>query len=254
MIVAISKGVEFEIKNSYPSFEKKIKTIYNGFKLELPVTSKAINEEYFILTWAGRFGDEKGLDELITVFTSCYRADQSIRLLLLGDGYYREKILKQLQDNEIKAIVSDKFSIDLFEDNAVVCCNPGTEFENYLARGDLFILTSPSEGLGNVIIEALQQRLPVVSTDCKWGPREVLEPSLHCLASISYPHFGEYGILLPLFNNEDAYKIWETTILRLRSEKSLLVNYRQKSDKACKRFDQDVIKKQWFEIIDEVIK
>ena len=252
-IVATSKGLKDEICNDYSTLKKKVIAIPNGFQIN-SLPDKNDNAPYFILTWAGRFGDEKGLDELVKLFTACYRANPSFRLLLLGEGFYREKIFKQLQVNKIKAVVSDKFSKTLFVENAVVFCNPGIEYERYLAIGDLFILTSPSEGFPNVIIEAMLQGLPVVSTDCKWGPREVLEPSITYQAKIQYPYFGEFGILLPLFKDEDSLRIWEATLLELCSDKLRLENYRQKLESGCRQFDQEQIKQRWMELIDEVIK
>src|SRR5699024_3905212 len=45
----------------------------------------------------------------------------------------------------------------------------------YMKQADLFVLTSIHEGFSHVVAEALATGVPVVSTDCKSGPREVLD-------------------------------------------------------------------------------
>jgi glycosyltransferase involved in cell wall biosynthesis len=85
---------------------------------------------------------------------------------------------------------------DLFDDVAALISEmklgekvilPGpTRFPGpFYNSADLFILSSDHEGFGNVIVEAMACGLPVVSTDCKSGPREILDN-------------GRYGVLTPV--------------------------------------------------------
>ena len=76
-------------------------------------------------------------------------------------------------------------------------------------------ISSTTEGFGIVIVEALACGLPVVSTDCKGGPREILDD-------------GESGLLVPVGDPESM----AAAILRLIEDENL---YREMSARATRR-------------------
>lgn len=48
----------------------------------------------------------------------------------------------------------------------------------WMAKADLFVLSSRWEGFPTVAAEALASGAPLVMTDCKFGPRDVIEPGV----------------------------------------------------------------------------
>ena len=82
------------------------------------------------------------------------------RLCLIGDGAQRA----ELEQKALALGISDKVLMPGF----IADLGP------WYANADLFVLSSDYEGFGNVIVEALEYGVPVVSTDCPVGPREIL--------------------------------------------------------------------------------
>ena len=111
-----------------------------------------------ILT-VGRLSQEKNHALLIRAFAILNRS-RPARLTILGTGGL-ESSLKDLARSEGVAdrVTFAGFAIDPFP---------------YYADADLFVLSSDFEGFGLVLVEAMSSGVPVVSTDCESGPREIL--------------------------------------------------------------------------------
>ncbi|WP_406600413.1 glycosyltransferase [Hafnia paralvei] len=101
----------------------------------------------------------------------------------------------------------------------------------YIARSKCLILTSDSEGLPTVIIEALILGVPVISTDCPTGPSEILDVfGDECLVSIQK---SESKII-----DEMSKKI--CSLLRHEYGKEYIIN-----KAGLERFSSDRIAHEW---------
>lgn len=123
-----------------------------------------------VIVSVGRYKKVKNHALLIRAF-SLLRDQIEAKLYILGDG--------ELAEDYIALIKLLKLENDVVLTGFIANPTP------YLIRADLFVLSSNNEGFGNVIVEALECGLPIVSTDCKSGPREILCD-------------GKYGTLVPV--------------------------------------------------------
>lgn len=111
-----------------------------------------------ILT-VGSMKDQKNHSLLLRVVARIGRSD--LKLMFVGTGA-KEQDLRSLAD-------------DLGLSAQVIFAGFHSDPTAFYQTADLFVLPSDYEGFGNVIVEALRCGLPVVSTDCPSGPREILD-------------------------------------------------------------------------------
>jgi glycosyltransferase involved in cell wall biosynthesis len=114
-----------------------------------------------VILGVGELGSRKDFVTLIRAF-ALVRAEHPCRLLILGRGRQRERLLALASELDI----ADAVDLPGF------VANPYP----YMRQAAVFALSSRWEGLGIVLVEALACGTPAVSTDCPSGPREILGP------------------------------------------------------------------------------
>ena len=107
----------------------------------------------------GRMSPEKNHALLLEAF-AMLRRQRPVKLMLLGDGPVREALQRRAAELGVAGdVIFPGFVLDP---------------QPYYATANLFALSSDLEGYPLVLVEALRTGLPVVSTDCRSGPREIL--------------------------------------------------------------------------------
>jgi glycosyltransferase involved in cell wall biosynthesis len=171
-IVAVSAGVADEMAEITGVSRTRMTVIHNGVvgpeflaAARLPTANPlASNGEEPLVLGMGRLVAQKDFATLIRAFAEL-AADSPGRLVILGEGPLRS----DLEQLATELGVADQVALPGFAADAPA----------WLARADLFVLSSAFEGFGNVIAEALAVGTPVVSTDCPHGPSEILEGGRH---------------------------------------------------------------------------
>jgi glycosyltransferase involved in cell wall biosynthesis len=164
-ILTVSQGIASQINNMGHANDK-VSCIYNPVRFG-EAKSKSplikINSESPIILAVGRITKQKDYLTLLRSFKLLLEK-KNARLVIVGPVHEdSEKLMMEdfIENNNL----TSKVELVGFAEN----------MEIHYRNADIFVLSSAWEGFGNVIVEALAFGLPVVSTNCKYGPAEILK-------------------------------------------------------------------------------
>lgn len=115
----------------------------------------------------GRLVPAKGFDVLLRAWKQVATAQPQWQLVIHGEGDERPALSALIQQLGLEG----KASLP------GICHDPVQTY----GQASVFCLSSRYEGFGLVLIEAMAFGLPIVSTDCETGPRELLDPGQDAL-------------------------------------------------------------------------
>lgn len=268
LLLPVSKGVELDLIKMGLSKEK-IKAVPNPFFIKdihkqasIPLGQyKSIFKKDVIISVA-RLSKEKGVFHTIKVFAEIKKTNTNLRYLILGDGDLRENHINLAKKLKLKIYtIWDNQNIN--EDYDIYFLGFSQNPFNFIANSKVYILSSQYEGLPNVIIESLICGTPVISTDVKSGPREILSPDTNIKKTTNSIEYAKYGILIkpiqesdylntkPNLNPEE--KLLKIAIEKIINNSSLRNSYIELSQKRIQEFDIKNIILIWKEIIKKYI-
>lgn len=241
----------------YPQDANKVHVIYNVFDLEnirKLSTSKISEEEnhffetHKVIITVSHFSPSKGQWHLIKSFDVLKSEIPDAGLVFVGNR-------GELED-KIKAMAStSRYSQDIlflgFQDNPF----------KYLAKADVYALSSINEGFPNSLVEAMICGAPVVTTNCQSGPAEILLQNYQEPIYCEDPYYGDYGIITPKFDedvdfdlnnkNEKHFKYAKALSL-LINDANLNAKYRILSTERSKQYNEKDILNKYIELIEKV--
>lgn len=245
--VCISKNVEYDMRNFFKIKEKKLCTIYNPvdikslLTIEEDYTFDKEFSDYFNIVTMGRLTYQKGQWNLIYAIKDIVVQYPKVRLYILGYGELKNELEELVKKLELEEHV---FFLG-FISNA----------HKFLRQCDLFVLTSLFEGLGNVLLEAMALGLPVISTDCKSGPREIIAPNSNIKSVCENIDVERFGILVKQFSKEknivdnDSLVYIKQAIEMFYLDKKLREKYTTKSKMRANDFSKEKVYNEWMKLL-----
>jgi glycosyltransferase involved in cell wall biosynthesis len=217
-IIAQSTGMKADLVNNFKVEESKITVIPNpAIMLSKIDENEAIAKEKIVL-FVGRIAPQKGLNYLFEAFEKVIRLYPSYKLLIVGKG-------QEPYESEIKNLANEMNLTNniSFEGNQ-------SNVSTFYKRAKLTVLTSLFEGFPNVLVESISLGTPVVSFDCKSGPRDIIENDIN-------------GILVPYLDVNFFAKSIESVISNQK------VFYEEDVIRSSKKFHIEAIIEDYEKII-----
>jgi glycosyltransferase involved in cell wall biosynthesis len=149
----------------------------------------------------GRLVGLKRYEDLIDAFARIAPDFPRLELRLIGDGPQRLALQHRAGASGVHDRISFLGRVD----------DPFTAMAGCTA----FVSTSDTEGFGMAIVEALALGIPVVASDCAYGPREILAPSTDPMCLLKRDadmEIAQYGILYPVGSIDGLAKALRTLL------------------------------------------
>jgi N-acetylgalactosamine-N,N'-diacetylbacillosaminyl-diphospho-undecaprenol 4-alpha-N-acetylgalactosaminyltransferase len=188
VIVVSTSGMYVDMQNLF-HFKNEIKIIYNpndivyiSKKAEEEVNDFDFRPDIKYIISVGRLVHLKRIDLIIKALKILIDKDYKVNLIIIGEGP---------EEDNLRLLVVNLNLLDY-----VHFLGRKEKPFKYMANSTALVLSSESEGMGNVLIEALASSCPTISSDCNNGPREILAPDSDLqYRLLSGIEIGKYGIL-----------------------------------------------------------
>ncbi|MFD3355273.1 glycosyltransferase family 4 protein [Streptomyces fradiae] len=170
---------------------------------------------------AGRLSSEKQYDVLIRAFAQVVAVRPEWTLRICGWGTERDRLRRRIENLGLH--------------DHVLLMGPRSPIEPEWVKGAIAASTSRHESFGMTLVESMRCGVPMVSTDCDYGPREIIED-------------GEDGLLVPV-GDADAVA---AALLRLIEDEGLRRRMGEAARRNARRFDPPVIAKRYADLFTEL--
>ena len=155
-LITPSTSLSKELKKRF-KIKKKIYSLPN------PILIKKVKlnlKKKFDFINIGSLTDQKDHLTLLKAFKYAIKKNKNLKLLIIGQGNQKKKLFRYIYENDLN--------------NKVTILKNTNDINKYLSLSKTFILSSKYEGYPNVLLDAATNKLPIISSNCKFGPYEIL--------------------------------------------------------------------------------
>jgi glycosyltransferase involved in cell wall biosynthesis len=172
-----------------------------------------------IILSAGHLVLRKGFDLLLEAWSKVGPdVKEGWKLLIVGEGEEKEKLEKQIREN------NDTDSVEILP--------PTDRIEELYRKAAIYAMASRAEGLPMVLIEAKAQGIPSIAFDCNTGPREIINNE-------------NDGFLVPCFDTD----VYAQRLAQLMQDRLLRRKLSRNALKDRERFSIDNAVEKWRELL-----
>jgi glycosyltransferase involved in cell wall biosynthesis len=226
-LVVPSKGTGLDLERHFAAPTARVQCIYNGIDQAriaalsaTPLPDDAPRGRYVLAV--SRLSLEKGFDIQLQAFAHL-RHHSDLSLVILGEGPMRTMIEAEIRRLDLVGRVH----LRGFEENPF----------RWMRHAEAFLMASRLEGFGNALVEAMALGLPVVSTACPHGPREIVED-------------GVSGLLVPV---DDALALAQRLDAILQDQ-SLAERLSQGARQRARIFSIEIMMQHYQELLIELVE
>lgn len=169
-VCCVSQGVASQQVSAFHATRRKVHYVPNIIDYETitisakePINNALFDGNHRVILAPGRLVKQKQWEIAIAAFSHVAKIHVNSRLVFIGEGPERHNLERLAAELGVSESVSFLGRVD----------NP----YSYMSKSSCVVLTSSYEGFGMVLIEAIASGTFAVSTDCEFGPSEVLSGS-----------------------------------------------------------------------------
>ena len=264
-VVTVSRDIIPEMTAAFGVPRARLSAINNSFAVEdvrarsqepLDAATQAVYAAAPVLVTSGRLAIQKNQAPLLDIFVALLRR-QPAKLVFIGDGELRGQLLVHARGLGLR--VHEAWDgTEPTPDYDVYFVGLQQNPFKYIRPATAFVFPSAWEGFPLALGEAMTCGVPVVSTDCPTGPREMLAPTTPAPAApLRHAEWAEFGLLMPMLTEAAtlpaAIKCWTDALTQLLADDDARRRLGEAARQRANDFTHQRIFGQWKALIDGLL-